>query len=738
MSWRVDQTAHRISSTFSAAQAQIEPSPAPQLGDHWVTKCIAAQQEACIYIKIYWRLRMRNLTVCTGFLLLMLLAGCGGGKSGSTSSAPDISAPPNALFQVGAATVSIAPQAPLYVGGYSDKSKPAIQLSNDPLEVRAFVVAKGKNAVAFVVVDSTGWFAEYQGAEAGYGQFGARVNAAQKLVNHGFTVDRSAVMVSTTHSHATPTIVGIWGLMNADNRAYVKRVHDAVVQAVDLAASNLKTSELWVANGNIDSMVWQNGQGTNHPDGFTVDAKMPILWARDPATGATNALHVNIPTHPDQFRPFNGAVTQGFSADVPGYVRKQMDDTFGGTSVVGSGTLGRQEPPGKNPDYAEVVYQGEYLLNALRLTMAQAVPLTSDTIGSSETLVDNVTVGTTAGNQGLLSLMKYNSPTAGLGGPNCHAALGGNCSIPRALAAPWCSGNCSVTSSGSTALGTYMTALRIGPLLYISNPGESFPEVNDTVRGQVLDAQSVNAVGLAGDFLGYNWAPSDYTPIQFGSSDFAHYNVGPDLAQKTADAAYTNAVALGFKVKPAKDVVKAVFNASVVDLPGVQFYPTKLASTPTSISFYGSTGQPQSNHNKPAHLLSMISWDFGDNTAAVTSNSADRLAHAFSAPGSYKVTAKVTDTNTGSSRSWAQLITIHQPFSVAIIGTPTALDKSKTQLSLIPNGGQGRLLAAHWSCPNGDKLSGLKVVCSNTGTGTLQVTAWDGAGNAASAQAVLR
>jgi len=141
---------------------------------------------------------------------LIALAGCGGGD-GATGPKGDIGAtgptgatgatgpkgdtgatgpawtPPsaapvnpvtNALFQVGAATVSIAPEAPVYVGGYGDKNKPAIQISNDPLQVRAFVVANGDKAVAFAVVDSTGWFAEYQDTEAGYGQFGARVDAA--------------------------------------------------------------------------------------------------------------------------------------------------------------------------------------------------------------------------------------------------------------------------------------------------------------------------------------------------------------------------------------------------------------------------------------------------------------------------------------------------------------------------------------------------------------------------------
>lgn len=702
-------------------------------------------------------------TTWAGCVVMALLAGCGGGNSSNVAlpTAPAASSPtaataspaapaavpavpaaptasaatPNALFKVGAATVSVAPDAPVYVGGYSDPGKPPIQISNDPLEVRAFVVAKGDKAVAFAVVDSTGWFAEYQDADVGNGQFGSRVDAAKKLADRGFNVDRSAVMVSTTHSHATPTLVGIWGLMGSANKTYLKKVHDAVVQAVDTAASNLKTSELWTANGDIGSLIWQNGQGTDHVDGFAVDARMPVLWARDPQTGATNALYVNIPNHPDEFRPFNGAVTQGFSADVPGYVRHQMDLTIGGTSVVGSGTLGRQESPGTNADYAEVSYQGQYVLNALRLAMAQAAPLKSDTIGSSETLIPTITVGTSPYNQGLLNLMKYNAQAAGLGGSNCNSALGGSCSVPRALTAPWCVGSCSAGSNGSTSLGTYTTALRIGPLLYISNPGEAFAEVNDTVRGEVLDAQSVNVVGLAGDFLGYAWSPSDYTTLQFGSGDFAKYNVGPDLAQLTADGAYANAAALGFAVKPAKDVVKAPYDSSVANLPGIQFYSTQIATTPTSISFYGSTAQPQSNYQQPNHVLSAIAWDFGDNSGPVTSNSQDRLSHAFTTPGSYKVTAKVIDNNTGNARSWSQTLTILPTFSVTINAIVSDVDTTKTQLSLRPDGGQGKLLAARWTCPDGQTPQGLTVVCNRLPrNGIVQVTAWDGAGNAASSQ----
>src|SRR4051812_17498149 len=106
---------------------------------------------------------MKRLAFWIAFLLLLAL---GGGGNGDSETPPAVaSAPPNALFQVGAAVVDISPSVPVFVGGSSDKAKPAIQVSHDPLQVRAFVVVKGDKAVAFAVVDSTGWFGEYQDAE---------------------------------------------------------------------------------------------------------------------------------------------------------------------------------------------------------------------------------------------------------------------------------------------------------------------------------------------------------------------------------------------------------------------------------------------------------------------------------------------------------------------------------------------------------------------------------------------
>jgi PKD repeat protein len=618
-------------------------------------------------------------------------------------------APAPALFKVGAATVDVTPQTPLYIGGYGNQT--LVSKSHDPLEVRAFVVANGDKAVAFVIVDSTGWFAEYQGSEAGYGTVGARTQAAQKLAEHGFDVDRSAVMVSTTHVHAAPTITGIWGTSTAtpEGREYLKSIHDAAVKAVDQAADNLRTSELWAATGNVRSFVWQNGQGTNHPDGFPVDEQMPVLWARDPATGATNALYVNVPNHPDQF---HGANQKQFSADFPGYVRRKLDATIGGTSVIAAGTLGRQEPPGQIETYDEVERQGEYVADAIQLALADARPLTSNVIASTES-----SMNTTADNAGLLQLMQLNAM-----GPACYS---GKCTIPRAITAPW------FANTTPKKVGTPVSAIRIGSLLYVANPGESFAEVNEAIRNGVLDAQSVNVVGLAGDFLGYNWVRGQYTDTEFGSSNFKTYNLGPDVAQQTADLNYANARALGFTTTATPQPVVAVRYGDVGNLPGIQFYPTQLQSSNPTIKFYVSKATPQNRRGDP---LSDITWDFGDGSGSIVTG-AGWVEHTFPGPGNYQVYATVRNlaADNPGERTWTETIVVDEPLEVT--GRVSWRAGKDTRLHAVVSGGQGKVIAAHWTCASGEVQEGLDVTCAGTDkSGVAEVTVVDGAGNIATSE----
>jgi PKD repeat protein len=630
-----------------------------------------------------------------GRLIALAAAVC----AGLLASAANASAAEPAVFDVGAASVNINPDTPQYISGYGYKGGPTTDV-HDPLEVRAFVVSNGTDAAAFVVADLTGWFSAYQGDLEPYGITHVRDAAAAELEADGLTAGRGSVIVSSTHTHAAPVATGIWGQTDP---AYMQQVSEAAVKAVDKAAAHMQPSEIWTANGNIRSFIWQNGQGTNHPDGFSVDEQLPIMWARDPVSGATNALYANVPNHPDQF---NGADNMQFSADWPGYARSALDDLNGGKSVIAAGTLGRQEPPGDVDDYSEVIPQGEFVVNAIQLAMAQASPLTDDTVAGTESHMD-----TLADNDDLLLGISLWGPTNGA----CVDAFE-ICTIPRSNAAPY-------FDESNDHVGTYVASVRIGDLLYSTNPGEAFPEVNAAIADSVNDARSANVVGMAGDMLGYYYRRSDYTDQEFGSSDFERFNVGPDLAQDNAELGTANAAALGFETSPTQTVF-APHDATIEDKPGLQFYPDQVESSGPTINFYGSSTNSQDGS---VTVAGDIEWDFDDGTTDTTA-SKERFNHTFPGPGSYDVTATVIGSN-AKTRSWTQTIVIDPPLKAK--AKQIYRSNKKARLSVSGTGGQGTLVSAQWTCQDGTELSGLVVNCPGKGSGKAKVTVADGAGNTA-------
>ena len=357
-------------------------------------------------------------------------------------------------------------------------------------------------------------------------------------------------------------------------------------------------------------------------------------------------------------------------------------------------------------DYSEVIPQGEFVVNAIQRAMAQATPLTDDTVAGTESYMD-----TPADNDDLLAGIALWGPTGGA----CFDQFE-LCTIPRSNEAPY-------FDQSNDHIGTYVSSVRIGDVLYSTNPGEAFPEVNAAISDSVSNARSTNVVGMAGDMLGYYYQRGDYTDQEFGSSDFERFNVGPDLAQDNANLGTGNAAALGFATNPTATVF-AAHDATVEDKPGVQFYPDQVESSDPTINFYGSSAKSQ---DETVTVVGDLSWDFDDGTTATTA-SKDRFDHTFPGPGSYDVTATVTGSN-GKTRSWSQTVVIDPP--LAATAELTHRSNKKASLSVSSTGGQGTLVSAQWICQDGTNVSGLAVDCPGKGSGPAQVTVADGAGNTA-------
>lgn len=635
-----------------------------------------------------------------------------------------------ALFQVGTSVVDISPRSPMPDGGYGSNFIVTGGV-HDPLQVRAFFVGQGKHAVVFVTVDSQGWFAAYQSPNVGDGADDARRQAAAALAARGYKVTAANIVLSATHDHAAPTLMGLWGHTDP---AYLHRVEQAAVQAAVEAAAHTRTAELWSATGTIRGLL-STLQGTDQTTGFSVDNQLPILWARQPGTGATIAMYADVPIHPDQYDP-TAAGNNQWSADYPGWVRDRLAKLFGGTEVVAVGTLGRQESLGSDPHYVEDAQQGRFITNAIVRALTQARPITGEAV-----MAANAPFATVATNQLLLGAMSCNHPGGPIGCPfesvpsdNAQGTwnLGaGYFTINRSLKTPYFT-----QANNRRLVGSSATVARIGNQVYATVPGEGFPEVTSAIERAFASSpgiQGVHVIDEGSDTLGYFGDFAGYPNGQL-EGDLTTNNVGPNVGQDNLDAEVLAGNRMGLH-PTAQHVTADVTNPHAWSQPGVQFYPNQTESVDRTVSFYGSAHPADpASHSTSTTIGSSadtqgdgaISWTFGDGTTAVHPDSA-RFTHTFAGPGLYLVKASVTD-NLGKTYTWTQPVMIDRLLAAAVSQRPGP--GNTVLLTAQAKGGDGTVLAAHWKFADGTSANGLTISRSHRHPyGSVTIT--DGAGNTA-------
>ncbi len=624
--------------------------------------------------------------------------------------------------------VDITPHKPMPDGGYGSNYI-VTGGAHDPLQVRAFFIGHGKHAVAFVSVDSQGWFAAYQAPNVGDGADNARADAAAALAARGYEVNASNIVLSATHSHAAPTMMGIWGHTDP---AYLRKVRKAAVKAVIKAAADTHEAELWSATGTIHGLVSQL-QGTDQTAGFSVDQQLPILWARQPGTGATIATYADVPVHADEYDPTEAGNNQ-WSADYPGFVRNRLRQLLGGTSVIAVATLGRQETIGNEPHYNEVEKQGTFVTNAILTALSDARPITDTTLAA-----DNVPFTTEATNRNLMLAMSCDQPNGPLGCPgfqlrSSHKGtwyweLAELFTINRSVDAPY-------FNAADETVGSSTTVARIGDQVYATIPGEGFAEVSEALERTFAASPGIDAAHVideGSDTFGYFGDYSAYPAGQM-EGDLNTFNVGPNVGQDTVNAAAQAGESLGLDPAP-ENVTADLINAQAWSQPGIQFYPDRVETEEPTVSFYASAKAADHASKSTSKTIGssaatqgdgLVSWNFGDGTTELQPDAA-RFSHTFPGPGVYSVTASVTD-NLGNTYSWTQQVRIDAQLSASVIQTPGS--GRRVVLSASAQGGKGNALATRWTLPNGKTADGTTLTLPH-GNVDVAVTITDGAGNTA-------
>ncbi|MBM4370431.1 MAG: hypothetical protein FJ098_02170 [Deltaproteobacteria bacterium] len=352
----------------------------------------------------------------------------------------------------GAATADITPDLghTVYLAGFApDRRATGIR---HPLEAGALVLRQGQEAVALVTADLVGLLRP-------------DVEAIRRRVTR---VPPERVLVCSTHTHAGPDTIGMWGkgalgipLCSGVDPEYMERLHAAVADAVDRAAA--AAAPVRALAGAFDAPTsWV----TNHRRGGARYDRVTILALARDGEAVPGAVLVNFAAHPEGLWERNTEV----SPDYPASLRTRL--RAGGVAIplFFNGPLGGMLTPD--------------------------IPISMDLPGRRK-MVDNL--GEQLGDRVLQALpglpalpaarVRVARAVESLPNRNWRFRLGSRLGVfQRDL------------STGGVE--TEMNLVELGPLRLLTVPGEPLPELGHRLA-EALDAPLPAVLALGNDELGY-------------------------------------------------------------------------------------------------------------------------------------------------------------------------------------------------------------------------------------------
>jgi hypothetical protein len=525
-----------------------------------------------------------------------------------------------------------------------------------------------------------------------FGITDAREQAAAAIsAGGGPKMTAADVIVQSTHTHAGPTLEGIWGPVPP---RYLKHVHDQTINALRAAAAAAVPAHLRI--GTYDA-PWLDNIDTNQTDsypGWAQDGQVSVLRAVSPS-GASVASFVSVPAHGDIVC---GSCDKQLSADYFGFVRSALDERLGGVNVVGPATLGREETPVQ----VGGIGPSEWFSGVVDSIVGQAVThghwITNGTVASANTFIN-----VPAHNAALLALnAAWKLPEDQR---RAEADASGIYPIARSMDPPYLVGN---------AIGADLTALRIGDNVLLSMPGEPFPEIRAALQNATTGADTIIALSKGQDDWGYFYPAWTWGFTSLYDSDHNTYNVAPQAGDQVILQQADNMRSLGFTVDPAVGAPLPTRWEQALR-PGVQAmasptWGTARASTGTlPVTFtaiydpaflYARSGAPGGDLNGKVHV------DFGDGTSTdVTGDKRTRFVHDYE-PGDYTVRFTAAD-QSGNPATWQLVVRVYRPLRPRI--SAQSLGGGTWRFTGRARGGDGNRLAWRWRFADGGKADGPVV-----------------------------
>ncbi len=650
-----------------------------------------------------------------------------------------------ALFRAGVGSVTVNPSMPVYPGGVGLGGGSAITKRHGDFTARAIYISNGRNAVVLASTDSFGQFAAYDGQpDLGLAAIRARAAAEIDQAGIGPHINAADIMIQSTHSHGAASVIGLWGPPPVP---YMEQLAAGEVKAI--VESARRAQPAYLQYGAVSAPYLNSLTLTTQDSyrGFQADGQLSILRAVSPATMATIGAYVNVPVHPIINLGLNLGV---ISSDFDGPARRDIENAIGGKVVMGPGTLGRQDPPWMQGDrsrlnaaYATADWFAGEVANLATTALENAQWISDDRIASAQTTLQVLMT-----NPAVLTLIFFHhfGEAQQIGNSVDIAPL------DRSQSAPWMSGN---------VLGTPLTALRIGGLLYLSQPGEAFPAIRLNLARLISGPTAVVTLDQAQDMLGYYFPPWEGTMGDAYSpqNDHTLFNISPDFAGSVVDTDLALARTVGFRSLQAgvlNTFPLPADNYVALGQGGVQAlaspsngdacpFTTQLRAIYTAA---GQTDDLTGQHDPRGELPSgTVNWNFGDGRMATsgyyTYHSLDAtpvgnaMFNASFPVGTHSVTVTATE-QTGGMVTFTIPVTVH-PALVAHV-TARRLSNGAWRVAISATGGDGALVNRVATFSDGVVTQGPAVTHRFSGKRTarsVEVTITDATGTSASVEVPL-
>lgn len=371
-------------------------------------------------------------------------------------------------LSVGVSSAVINPFIGSFIAG--DKQNRKFTAVHDSLYAKAVVISHGDSHIALLTIDCIGLM--YPDV------LKIRTKAAELC---GFSSER--IVVSSTHTHAGPDVVGIWGsdmVHSGVDSAYINFLVNTSAKQIQKAFENRKTATAYTAETTFGESWVKNICNEE------LDRSLTLLHFKDQNQKNIVTL-VNFACHPT----FMDAATSEVSADfIYGYY-KTMKKNLGGEAIYLQGAIGGWvQPEGEPKTFENAFKRGKELAEKVNQTLkqAEALPIDAITFKSKK-------IGLWVGNEGWKQL----------------SAMG---IIKRAI---------------SDSVNTEIDYFTIGKAKFITHPGETAPIYS--LESKKLMGDGPNFVlGLGNDALGYILKP---TYFDDKTLPHAEYLTGMSVGKQT-------------------------------------------------------------------------------------------------------------------------------------------------------------------------------------------------------------